>query len=106
MSVINLDHKRRMDALRETMRFLDKFEPLIEEFALSFSDVESRLPESDGLDKEDRVAMIVRGLTGLEFLENVDFHVLYWRPFLAWLSVRDPAALDEMLQVGTGGAKA
>ena len=100
MSVIDLDHKRRMDALRETVRFLDQFEPLMKEFALSFSDVESRLPESAGIDKDDRAAMIVRGLMGLEFVENMDFHVLYWRPFLAWLLVRDPVALDEMLRVG------
>lgn len=106
MSVIDLDHKRRMDALRETMRFLDKFEPLMEEFAMSFGDVESRLPESDGIDKQDRAAMIVRGLMGLEFIENMDFHVLYWRPFLAWLLVRDPPALDEMLRIGTRGVKA
>ncbi len=105
MSVIDLDHKRRMDALRETARLLDKFEPLMEEFALSFSDVESRLPEADGTDKGDRATMIFHGLTNLKFIENVDFHALYWRPFLAWLLVRDPAAIDEMLRVVARGMK-
>ncbi len=100
MNVINLVDRIRRSQETAAARQLGKFEPLVAEFALSFADLESRLPGSEDIDKDDLAVMIGRGLLGIDFVGHAEFHVLYWRAFLAWMMARDPAALDEMLRPG------
>lgn len=99
MNINDLVHKILSDQETEAPRQFDKLKPLIAEFALSFSEMESHLPRSEDIDKQDQAAAIERGLMGLDFVGNAAFHDMYWRPFLAWLMARDPAALDVTLKM-------